>query len=139
MAGDLVDRSIRTSLIATAVVFPFAAVYLGSLSAIGFLAASLWSTANVWVISIVVGEYLGGRRWSRLAVMLCVKFPVLYGLGLWGVSQRVVPVVSVLVGFHMIFLVLILKILSRWLLVPVGTDPVSRRKGGVISGTRESA
>ena len=138
MVGDLVGRSIRTSLIATAITFPFLVIYTGSLWAIGFAAASLWSTGNIWVISIVVGEYFGRRRGSRLAFLLCVKFPILYGLGIWALYQRVVPVLSILIGFHMIFLVLVLKVISRRFLALEDSSCVSKDGGTRISGNEES-
>ncbi len=113
MTVDLVDRTIRSSLVATAVLFPFVFIHIDVSWAIGFALASFWSCANVWVISVVVQEYFGARRVPRLALLLGVKFPLLYGLGLWGLSQRAAPSSSILVGFHIIFVVLILKVLSQ--------------------------
>ena len=111
---DLVGRSIHTAFLVTVLLCPFFAVYVGGMWAVGFTLASFWSTMNLWLVSLVVREYFGKRRWPRLAVLLGVKFPFLYGLGLWGLSQRAAPMGSVLVGFHMIFVVLVLKVVSRW-------------------------
>jgi len=112
----LVSRTIRAALIATTVLCPFLIVHMGSLWALGFALASLWSTANVWMISFVVREFLGPRRWKVLAPLFAIKFPLLYGLGIWGLYARAVPIGSVLVGFHIIFIVLVLKILSHRIL-----------------------
>jgi hypothetical protein len=138
MVSDLVSRSIRTSLIATAITFPFLTVYIGSLWALGFAAASLWSTANLWAISMVVREYFGRRRWTRLAFLLGVKFPILYGLGIWGLYQRAVPVFSILIGFHVILLVVVLKAVSHRFLAHEGSSHVCKERGAQISGTKES-
>ncbi|MFH1739874.1 MAG: hypothetical protein ABIH23_12755 [bacterium] len=139
MTSDLVDRAIRTSFIVTIVIWPFLILYISSPWALGFVLASLWSTANLSLISIAVREYFGEQRWGRLGLFFGVKFPLLYGLGLWGLYQRAVPMASVLVGFHMIFVVLVLKVLSRQLFtgedvsdIPVGGDvPVSGNEESV--------
>lgn len=138
MNPDLVDRAIRTSLIATTVTFPFLAAYIGGRWAVGFTLASFWSTANIWVISLVVQEYFGRRRWPRFAFLLCVKFPILYGLGIWGLYQQAVPIVSILIGFHVIFMVLVLKVLSRGFLSLEDSSNVSKGGGARISGREES-
>ncbi len=122
MTPEIVDRTVRSSLVATAVAFPFLLVHVSAEWAMGVALASLWSCANVWMISMVVREYFGPRRTPLLALLLGVKFPLLYGIGIWGLSQRAVPALSILVGFHIIFLVLVLKVLSQRLLCS-GNEP----------------
>ena len=137
MRRDVVDRAIRTAFLVTVLLCPFFAVYIGGMWAVGFTLASFWSTINLWLISLVFREYFGGQRWPRLVVFLGVKFPLLYGLGFWGLSQRAAPMGSVLVGFHMIFFVLVLKVVSRgWFAVEDKTG-VSMDRDVPLSGNEE--
>ena len=139
MTPEIVDRTVRSSIAATVIVFPFILVHVSAEWAIGLSLASLWSCANVWMISVVVREYFGRRRPLLMASLLGVKFPLLYGLGIWGLSQRAAPALSILVGFHIIFLVLVLKVLSRRLLCS-GNDPGLSEGGAPRSpGSEESS
>ena len=133
----LVGRTIRSSLVATAILCPFILVHFGNRWALGFALASLWNIVNVGMISFVVREFLGPRRWRILIPLFAIKFPLLYGLGIWGLQSRTVPIGSILVGFHIIFIVLILKALSYRVLEIQHPPSASPEEHGAMPGSEE--
>jgi len=133
----LVGRTIRSSLVVTAILCPFLLVHLGSRWALGFALASLWNIVNVGMISFVVREFLGPRRWRILIPLFAIKFPLLYGLGMWGLQSRTIPIGSILAGFHIIFVVLILKALSHRVLEISHPPSASPEKDGAMPGSEE--
>ncbi len=112
-------------------------VHFGNRWALGFALASLWNIVNVGMISFVVREFLGPRRWRILIPLFAIKFPLLYGLGIWGLQSRTVPIGSILVGFHIIFIVLILKALSYRVLEIQHPPSASPEEHGAMPGSEE--
>jgi hypothetical protein len=91
---------------------------------------SLWAIAN-WVLIAELlrtvlspGRRLTGSAKVRLAVLGVIKFPVLYGLG-YLFLRLGFPVVSYLVGFWILFAVVVAKAGGR-ILLGLDASPVAR-------------
>jgi hypothetical protein len=118
MNVDFVDRVIKTSLILIAIVFPFAALYLKIPFALSLVFGCLWGCANLFLIRILVTRTLGVRIKSKFWIILIVfvKFPILYFLGYLLLKWTYLSPYGLLLGFTAIFIVTVLKVVSRSIL-----------------------
>ena len=105
---DFVYRSLRTAVIVTFLFTPFLALR-SPIWATSFCLASLWSVANVWAICQLVISFIWKTEASRGVLWILVKFPVLYGSGIFLLLTYNCSPPGVVVGFHTIFVVLVLK------------------------------
>ncbi|NLI14843.1 MAG: hypothetical protein GX409_01005 [candidate division Zixibacteria bacterium] len=118
MSVDFVDRVIRTSIIFIAIVFPFAALYLKIPFALSLVFGCLWGCANLFLIRILVTRTLGVRIKNKFWIVLIifVKFPLLYFLGYLLLKWKYLSVYGLILGFTAIFVVTVLKVISRSIL-----------------------
>ena len=115
MDADLLGRVRKTSIIVGLVMAAPLATYYGLMAAAAWVVGIAWSLANLTAIHAVVSRVLTNEPRSRRAIMvaLAVKFPVLYGLGLFALAVVKLPVVWWLAGFMWPFLVAVLKAAGR--------------------------
>jgi hypothetical protein len=118
---EFIDRVIKTSLILIAIIFPFAALYVSLPFAVAVLFGCLWGCANLFLIRILVTKSLGVRIKSKfwIIAIVFVKFPLLYFFGFlllkWNYLGPKGPY-GLLLGFTAIFIVTVLKVVSRSIL-----------------------
>lgn len=118
------SRTLRASLILTALALLLFSYYKGTSWALGFALGSLWSVANFYLLGqlVVRSLTLSERSWSAIAVLALVKFPLLYLAGYLVLRQTAYPVTAPLFGFALPFAVLVLKAAGRMLLGIEGPD-----------------
>ena len=137
MDPGFIRRSIIASLALTGFAFLALSAYGKSDWAWGVGLGSLWACLNWVLISAVVRillakeRKLSGSSKVRLALLMLVKFPVLYGSG-YLILRLGFPVLSLLAGFWIILGVVVAKAAGRLIL---GMDPVpeagsANRSGG---------
>jgi hypothetical protein len=118
---EFIDRIIKTSLILIAIVFPFAAFYIKLSFAVAMLLGCLWGCANLFLIRILVTKTLGAKIRSKFWIVAIIffKFPLLYFCGYlllkWAYLGPNGPY-GLLLGFTAIFIVTVLKVVSRSIL-----------------------
>lgn len=115
MGLEFIKRIIRTTAILSLIVALALAVYHDGTFAFGFLVGTAWGLANLFAIRLLVAELInpaGARRKMILPVAL-VKFPVLYVGGYLVLASEAFSVLSLLAGFSLMFVVIILKVLGR--------------------------
>jgi hypothetical protein len=123
---SFIRRSIEITLTLTALAFLALLAYGRSDWAWGVGLGSVWACVNWILITIVVRVVLTRERaltvrakiW--LAVLILVKFPLLYGAG-YVLLRQGFPVLSLLAGFWIILAVIVAKAAGRLVL---GLDPV---------------
>ena len=115
MDTKFIDRIIKSTLAATAIFFPFLALYIGIDFALAVLFGAIWSCLNLWGIKIVVTSLIstGPRRLFLGLGVLFFKLPILYGAGYLLLRWQYLSVGGLLIGFSAIFVVALLKALSR--------------------------
>ena len=122
---DFIDRVIKTSLILIAVVFPFAAFYLGMAFGVSIVLGCFWGCANLFLIRLLVTKTIGvvinSKVW--LIIIIFVKFRLLYFLGYLLIKWKYLSPYGLLCGFSAIFVVTVLKVASRSIL-KVDSKPV---------------
>ena len=118
------QRTINASLLVTALTFLFATYYFDWLISFGVALGSLWCTANVYLIGIIIERVMtpGDHKWGPVALAALIKFPLLYLLGYLIISREWYPVAAPLTGFLIPFGVFVLKALGRLILGIDGPD-----------------
>lgn len=114
-----------TTLVAGAVAALFVLSYFGPAMGAGFSAGVLVGVLHLWSWSRLGRQLLGERDALVLGLLVLFKLIVVYGgtiayLAIW--TEQVVPY---LIGFSLVFLVMIQKVLSRILLRSMGRDASS--------------
>ncbi len=107
-----IDRVLKTSAVVTLLVALFLAHYYNYIFAVGFIIGSAWNMANLWLIKLLVSNLLTtGTTLSKgkLLLLAGVKFPVLYVGGYLILVYGKFPPVSLMAGFTLLFLVILLK------------------------------
>lgn len=133
MNVDFVYRSLRTAVIVTFLFTPFLALR-SPIWATSFCLASLWSVANVWAISQLVISFLGKTEASKGVLWILVKFPVLYGLGIFLLLTYNCSPPGVAVGFHVVFVVFVLKAVA----ISLGIGQENRKNEDTATAKEDS-
>lgn len=114
---DFIRRVIATSAVMAALALLFLSVYYDWRFALGVFVGTAWNIANFHFLSELTVAVLtpGERNVKRVAVWALLKFPVLYAAGYLVLKYGEFPVLSFLIGFSLLFVVAILKVLGRLL------------------------
>lgn len=98
-----------------ALIFIFGSYYFDWQYSMGIFAGMLWGSANLWFIRQFMVSYLttGERDAKKLAIIAVIKFPVLYLAGFFLLWFNLFPVLSFVIGFTLIFVVIVLKALGK--------------------------
>ena len=119
MGVEFIHRVIKTSLVLAALGFLFVTVYYDFKFAAGILAGTVWGCLNLLFLTRLITEIFSpGKevRKSKVIIIALVKFPLLYGFGYILLKINYFPAISLLSGFTLIFVVMFLKALGRWIL-----------------------
>ena len=114
MGLDFINRVIKTTLLLGALIFVFGSYYFDWTYSLGIFTGVLWGCANLWFIRQFIVNYLttGDRNAGKLALFALIKFPILYGAGFLILWLGWFPVASFVIGFSLIFLVVVFKALG---------------------------
>ena len=98
--------------------------YVNTAWAVGFALGALWSIANLYLIKVLIEKVitLDKRPAGPVALLVLVKFPLLYGLGFLILSWGWYDVLAPLIGFSLPFAVVVLKAAGRFWLGIDGPD-----------------
>jgi hypothetical protein len=124
MGPEFIHRVIKTSLVVAVLGFLFVTVYYNFRFGAGILVGAIWGCLNLYFLTNLITEIFSpGKeiRKGKVILIVLVKFPLLYLVGyvlliikINGV--RYFPPLSLVSGFTLIFLVMFLKALGRWVL-----------------------
>lgn len=119
MGIEFIHRVIKTSLVAAVLCFLFVTVYYNFKFGAGILAGSVWGCLNLWFLTqLVVEIFSPGKevKKGKVIVIAVVKFPLLYAAGYFLLKINYFPPLGLVSGFTLIFLVMFLKAMGRWVL-----------------------
>lgn len=107
-------RVIKTTAFVTLVVALFSFSYYNIYFALGLVVGSIFNIINFWFIKALVTSWVTTKPASsvKVAVLVLVKFPLLYGAGFVILKSGIITAESFLCGFSLLFVVLILKVLG---------------------------
>lgn len=115
MNPKLIDRIIKSTLVAATVLFPFLALYMGLSFALSVLFGAVWGSLNLLAIKIIITSLLTPQKKNvGLGVaILFLKIPVLYGAGYFLLTWDYLSQAGLLWGFSGILITALLNALSR--------------------------
>jgi hypothetical protein len=119
MGPEFINRVIKTSLVVSALGFLFITVYYNFRFGAGILVGTIWGCANLYFLTSLITEIFSpGKdvRKGKVLLIALVKFPLLYLIGYLLLIIKFFPPLSLVSGFTLIFLVMFLKALGRWVL-----------------------
>jgi len=119
MGPEFINRVIKTSLVVSALGFLFVTVYYNFKFGAGILVGTIWGCANLYFLTNLITEIFSpGKevRKGKVLLIALVKFPLLYLIGYVLLMVKFFPPISLVSGFTLIFLVMFLKALGRWVL-----------------------
>ena len=119
MGIEFIHRVIKTSLVVAVLCFLFVTVYYNFKFGAGILAGSVWGCLNLWFLTqLVVEIFSPGKeiKKGKVIVIAVVKFPLLYAAGYFLLKINYFHPIGLVSGFTLIFLVMFLKAMGRWVL-----------------------
>jgi len=130
---EFLDRVRRTSVATGLIVSLIVWMYIGPGAAGAFLLGCAWSLLNIHLLRVLVRLVTSDPKSHklRIAAVLVLKVPVLYGAGYLLLQTRQLPVMGLLAGFVWPLSVIALKAAGRLVL---GLDQTARAGAGPDSG-----
>ena len=119
MGVEFIHRVIKTSLVLAALGFLFVTVYYDFKFGGGILAGAIWGCLNLLFLTRLITEIFSPGeeiRKGKVILIAVVKFPLLYAAGFLLLKITYFPPVSLVIGFSLLFLVMFLKAMGRWIL-----------------------
>jgi hypothetical protein len=129
MGSEFVARVIKTTLVVTLIAALFCSTYFSLAWGAGLLLGALWGCLNLFAISEAVRSMIAAEKPGKLRIVLLsfIKFPVLYGLGFLLLLAGVFPPQSLVSGFSMVLLTILLKAIGASVAGSAGLPRVARR------------
>ncbi|UCF78509.1 MAG: hypothetical protein JSW03_10580 [Candidatus Eiseniibacteriota bacterium] len=114
MGLEFVTRIVKTTAIVSALTALFVATYFSPAWGGGVLLGATWNSLNLLLVAWLVRAVVAAERAvrGRIVALAAVKFPVLYGLGFLLLRSAVFPVGSLVTGFSLVLVVILLKALG---------------------------
>lgn len=119
MGVEFIHRVIKTTLVLAALGFLFVTVYYDFKFGGGILASAVWGCLNILFLTHLITEVFSpGKeiRKGKVIMIAVVKFPLLYAAGFLLLRTGYFPLVSLVIGFSLLFVVMFLKAMGRWIL-----------------------
>ena len=131
MEIDFLLKNIKWTFFAT-ILCAAAILLLGNFSlGLGILAGSFWNLINFYLIIILTQALFpkeGAVNRRKLILLFGVKFPVLYGLGYLILRFSNLSMVGILLGFSLLFLVIVARSVGYFFLIQKQTVTSGGRK-----------
>ena len=117
MGIGFIYRTIRASAVLACIIFLAVWLYYDFKFAGGILIGAGWGCLNLFAILLVVKAMIAPERAKKRAILLILflKFPLVYFIGYVILRLGYFPILSLLAGFTLIFLVMVLKALGQML------------------------
>jgi len=114
---DFIRRVMATSAVLATLALMFVSVYYDWRFGLGLFIGTAWGIANLHFLTQLLGVFVeaGPLNKNKTVALAFVKFPVLYGVAYVLLSAGDLPVLAFLIGFNVLFLVAVLKVLGRML------------------------
>ncbi len=112
---DFIARSIKTTSIVLVIVLSFGLMYLGVYPALALFSGGVWGVLNLMFLSILVQQTIkpGEINKAKVALLLMVKFPLLYAAGYALLVIDVFDQLFLVAGFSLVLVIIVLKVVGR--------------------------
>ncbi len=118
MGLEFLHRVLRSTAFVGVLVFAFVAVYYQPRFGLGILFGCAWGIGNFWALTRVIPAVLTPNTVDRRRALLlaAIKFPALYGIGYLVLRSEWFTPIALLIGFSLLFVVVVLKAAGRMFL-----------------------
>lgn len=118
MGLEFIGRVIKTSLVISVLILIFGSFYYDWCYSLGIAIGLVFNCVNIWLIMELVKHTITPNERNPVAILAfsAVKFPILYLAGYLILKWDIVPVTSLLIGFTLLFGIIVLKVLGRQLI-----------------------
>ncbi len=119
MGVEFIHRVIKTTLVLAALSFLFVTVYYDFKFGGGILAGAVWGCLSILFLTRLITEVFSPGteiRKGKVILIAVVKFPLLYAAGFLLLKIEYFPPESLVIGFSLLFVVMFLKAMGRWVL-----------------------
>ncbi len=137
MGAEYTVRIIKATAAVALLTALFCATYFSPAAGVGLLAGAAWGCLNLLVTGHFVRTLVAAVKPRKLRVLVLsfIKFPLLYGAGFLLLRVGVFPPESLVSGFSLVLLIIVLKALGasvaeslgRGHLTPAGRPQAGRR------------
>jgi hypothetical protein len=135
MGPEFIHRVIKTSLVVAALGFLFVTVYYDFKFGAGILVGTIWGCLNLYFLTNLITEVFSPGKEARkgkVILIALVKFPLLYLVGYVLLMIKYFPAISLVSGFTLIFVVMFLKAMGRWVLSLEGSRKSEAESGNDV-------
>jgi hypothetical protein len=125
MEISFIHRTIRTSIVLSCFAFLAVWLYFGFKFGGGIVVGTAWGCLNLYAIALAVKALIVPEKAKKgiIILILVFKFPLIYFIGYLILRLNFFPILSLLIGFTVIFLVMALKALNNTLLTETKKQP----------------
>jgi hypothetical protein len=118
MGLEFLHRIVRATAVVGILAFAFTAVYYNMDFAWGLLVGCAWGIGNFWALTRVITAVVtpGNVDRRHALILAAIKFPVLYIAGYFILRSGWLSPISLLTGFSILFVVVVLKAAGRMFL-----------------------
>lgn len=111
MEIEFIHRVIKTSLMASLLAFVFLSAFSHFFDGVGVLIGAIWGCVNLFLLKHVMRSWLtlGEQDYLQMYTLVGIKFPILYVLGYGILNIEALSILSLVMGFSLIFLVIFFK------------------------------
>ena len=115
---DFVGRTLKTTGVVLLICSLFGIYYFGLWPSIAFLSGGIWAMVNLIFTAGLIRAAIrpDGVDLSKAAGMAVIKFPLLYAAGYFLLKVEYFEPLHLLAGFSLLFIVIVLKVVSRAIL-----------------------
>jgi len=125
METSFIYRTIRTSAVVSCFAFLAAWLYFGFKFGAGIVVGTMWGCLNLYAIGLAVKALIVPEKAKKgiIILILVLKFPLIYFIGYLILRINCFPILSLLAGFTVIFLIMLSKALGNSLLTGARKQP----------------
>ncbi|MFB3895592.1 MAG: hypothetical protein ACE14V_04740 [bacterium] len=114
MDPRFLTRCLKTTAWVTIVISLFTTIYYNLFFSLALLIGSAWNIGNFWLIAHLGSAILikDSSDRKKVGLWLLLKFPAWYGIGYLVLRYTKLPIPGLLIGFSILFLVVLLKVIG---------------------------
>ena len=118
MGLEFLNRTFRTFAIVVLLLLPFGFFYLNLYQTLAILSGSVWGMLNLMFLTTLIRSSIRpeGADTGRTVTLIVIKFPILYLAGYCLLKIYVFQPLDLLLGASGIMLIVVLKVLGRYVL-----------------------
>ena len=115
---SFIDRTLRTTGFLALIFLPFGFAYLEASKVLSVLSGLIWGMVNLYFLAVLIKVTVRPEGPDKRAALLLmfIKLPLIYLAGYFLLTNSYFNVYYLLIGFTVLFIVIVLKVLGRLLL-----------------------